>query len=55
MNASHVFNTLDARKAISATRRADFILKIRELAKACAVLYKEQEPERDARVAKATK
>ncbi|WP_457592139.1 glycine--tRNA ligase subunit alpha [Hydrogenimonas sp.] len=50
MIASHLFNTLDARKAISVTERANYILKIRELAKGCAELYKEQEPERTARV-----
>jgi glycyl-tRNA synthetase alpha chain len=53
MAASHAFNLLDARKAISVTQRADYILKIRELAKGSAMLYKEQEPERNARVAKA--
>lgn len=39
--ASHVFNVLDARKAISVTQRQNYILKIRELAKGCAVKYKE--------------
>lgn len=53
MAASHAFNMLDARKAISVTQRADYILKIRELAKGCAVLYKEQEEERNARVERA--
>lgn len=48
--ASHAFNTLEARKAISVTERANFILRIRELAKASAVMYKEQEEERTARV-----
>ena len=46
MIASHIFNTLDARKAISTTERANYILKIRELAKGCATLYKEQEETR---------
>ena len=50
MLASHWFNVLDARKAISVTQRQDFILQIRELSKGCAVLYKEQEPQRDARL-----
>lgn len=50
--ASHAFNQLDARKAISQAQRAEFILKVRELAKGCAVLYKELEPERDARLSK---
>ncbi len=39
--ASHTFNVLDARKAISVTQRQNYILKIRELAKGCAVAYKE--------------
>lgn len=43
MLSSHLFNILDARKAISATERQNYILKIRELSKACATLYKEQE------------
>ena len=41
MLASHIFNTLDARKAISVTERQNYILKIRELSKSCAELYKE--------------
>jgi len=52
MLASHVFNTLDARKAISVTQRADYILKIRELSKGCATLYKAQEDSRNERIAK---
>jgi glycyl-tRNA synthetase alpha chain len=43
MLASHIFNTLDARKAISVTERQNYILKIRELSKSCAELYKELE------------
>ncbi len=39
--ASHTFNVLDARKAISVTERQNYILKIRELAKGCALKYKE--------------
>ena len=46
MIASHTFNTLDARKAISVTSRQNYILKVRELALGCATLYKEQEPNR---------
>ncbi|BCD68611.1 glycine--tRNA ligase subunit alpha [Nitratiruptor sp. YY09-18] len=38
--ASHIFNTLDARKAISVTERQNFILKVRELAKGCAQKYR---------------
>ena len=50
MVASHTFNVLDARKAISQTERQNYILKIRELSKGCAELYKAQEQERIARV-----
>jgi len=39
--ASHTFNVLDARKAISVTQRQNYILKIRELTKACAGKYLE--------------
>ena len=46
MLSSHLFNILDARKAISATERQNYIIKIRELSKACATLYKEQESTR---------
>ena len=46
MMASHAFNTLDARKAISVTSRQNYILKVRELSLGCAELYKAQEPER---------
>ncbi len=51
MIASHTFNVLDARKAISQAQRQNYILKIRDLAKGCAELYKAQEPERLKRVA----
>jgi len=37
--ASHIFNVLDARKAISQTERQNYILKIRELAKGVAETY----------------
>jgi glycyl-tRNA synthetase alpha chain len=50
MLASHIFNTLDARKAISVTQRAEYILKIRELSKGCALLYKSQEEDKEARL-----
>ena len=39
--ASHTFNVLDARKAISVTSRQNYILSIRELAKGCAEKYLE--------------
>ena len=50
MAASNTFNTLDARKAVSQTERANYILQIRELSKGCAELYKAQEAERLERV-----
>lgn len=40
MMCSHFFNVLDARGAISVTQRQDYILQIREIAKECAVAYK---------------
>jgi glycyl-tRNA synthetase alpha chain len=52
MMASHVFNTLDARKAISQTQRQNYILRVRELSLGCATLYKEQEQQRDKRLGK---
>lgn len=50
MLSSHFFNVLDARKAISVAQRQNYILKIRELAKGCAMLYKEQEEQRNIRL-----
>ncbi|WP_121288904.1 glycine--tRNA ligase subunit alpha [Helicobacter pylori] len=50
MLCSHFFNILDARKAISVAERQNYILQIRDLAKRCAVLYKEQEEEREERL-----
>ncbi|WQY22849.1 glycine--tRNA ligase subunit alpha [Helicobacter pylori] len=50
MLCSHFFNILDARKAISVVERQNYILQIRDLAKGCAVLYKEQEEEREERL-----
>ena len=50
MLASNTFNVLDARKAISQTERQNYILKIRELSRGCAELYKAQEEERNKRV-----
>jgi glycyl-tRNA synthetase alpha chain len=35
LKASHLFNLLDARGADSVTERAAYILRVRELAKAC--------------------
>src|SRR5205823_2653390 len=39
MKASHTFNLLDARRAISVTERQQHILKIRRLSKAVAEAY----------------
>lgn len=39
MKASHFFNLLDARHAISVTERQRYILRVRTLAKACAEAY----------------
>lgn len=39
MKASHTFNLLDARRAISVTERQQYILKIRKLSKAVAESY----------------
>jgi glycyl-tRNA synthetase alpha chain len=41
MKASHTFNLLDARRAISVTERQNYILKIRRLAKTVAEKYYE--------------
>lgn len=39
LKASHTFNLLDARKAISVTERQRFILRVRTLARAVAQAY----------------
>jgi len=39
LKCSHVFNLLDARGAISVTERANYIGRVRNLAKLCAELY----------------
>ncbi|MGH8206844.1 MAG: glycine--tRNA ligase subunit alpha, partial [Steroidobacteraceae bacterium] len=39
LRASHTFNLLDARRAISVTERAAFILRVRTLARAVALAY----------------
>ena len=41
MSASHTFNMLQARGAISVAERAGYIRRVRDIACACAVLYKE--------------
>ena len=35
LKASHLFNLLDARGVISVTERQSYILRVRDLAKAC--------------------
>ena len=42
MKASHAFNLLDARHAISVTERQRYILRVRTLSKACAEVYYEK-------------
>ncbi|HDQ26632.1 MAG TPA: glycine--tRNA ligase subunit alpha [bacterium] len=42
LKISHLFNLLDARRAISTSDRPSFIKKIRDLAKACADAYAEK-------------
>ncbi|HET7663992.1 MAG TPA: glycine--tRNA ligase subunit alpha, partial [Rhodanobacteraceae bacterium] len=42
MKASHTFNLLDARRAISVTERQRYILRVRALSRAVAVAYVEQ-------------
>ena len=42
MKCSHIFNLLDARNAISVTERANYIEKIRNLAKETAKGYLQQ-------------
>jgi len=39
LKASHTFNLLDARKAISVTERQRYILRVRTLARAVAQAY----------------
>jgi glycyl-tRNA synthetase alpha chain len=45
LKASHTFNLLDARGALSVTERAAYILRVRNLAKAVCELYLEQDRE----------
>ena len=39
IKASHVFNLLDARGVISVTERQSYILRVRDLAKACGAAW----------------
>ena len=48
LKASHVFNLIDARGAISPTERQAFIGRVRDLARGAAELWAKQEEERAA-------
>ena len=39
MKCSHAFNLLDSRGALSAVERANYILRVRTVAKACCEAY----------------
>ena len=39
IKAAHIFNLLDARGVISVTERQSYILRVRELAKACGAAW----------------
>ena len=43
IKASHIFNLLDARGVISVTERQSYILRVRDLAKACCGAWLETE------------
>ena len=43
IKASHAFNLLDARGVISVTERQSYILRVRELAKACGAAWRRTE------------
>ena len=43
LKASHTFNLIDARGAISPTERQAYIARVRDLARGAAALYAEQE------------
>ena len=43
IKASHLFNLLDARGVISVTERQSYILRVRELAKACGAAWLQTE------------
>ncbi len=45
LKCSHTFNLLDARGALSVTERTGFIARVRNLARACARAYLEQQDE----------
>jgi glycyl-tRNA synthetase alpha chain len=43
IKASHIFNLLDARGVISVTERQSYILRVRDLAKACCAAWLQTE------------
>ena len=43
LKASHVFNVLDARGAISVAQRAEYIGKIREITKSVAAIWNDSQ------------
>ena len=43
IKASHIFNLLDARGVISVTERQGFVLRVRELARACCAAWLQTE------------
>jgi glycyl-tRNA synthetase alpha chain len=45
LKAAHAFNSLEARGAISVTERQGYILRVRDIAKACAEAYLKQREE----------
>jgi glycyl-tRNA synthetase alpha chain len=49
VKASHLFNLLDARGVISVTERQAFILRVRELARACCAAWLKTEAGGNAR------
>ena len=44
IKASHIFNVLDARGVVSVTERAEYIARVRALAKGCCQVYLENAP-----------
>jgi len=45
LKCSHIFNLLDARRAISVTERTGFIARVRQMARGCAAAYLQQREE----------
>ena len=47
LKCSHIFNLLDARKAISVAQRTSYITRVRNLAKILCLAYLNQRKEQD--------